>query len=146
MRRGHSGLIERWWKEEEDAQYADPLLKWLIESRNNDQHHRPGARHTLTTSAVIGEILEWGDGGLPGEEYEVRADGPWYVVKQGTVYESRRRPRGTFVSSRSVCVADPPAAHLGSNLPTADPMVLFELAFAYYAQLYETVQARSATS
>jgi len=135
--RGFGGQIEPWIGAQVSIQRADPLLLYLAEARDADQH-------------TVGECVEV----TPGRyEFTVPGTGPnggavhieSLVVQNGRVVEYRGNApaieRVTPARMEVVAVTsrgrqyDPPEEHLGSPVESRDPLVLAGLAIRHYERL-----------
>jgi hypothetical protein len=118
----------------------DPLLQYLFEARNSDQH---GLDFSLQT---VERAVAWGP--KPGHSRHMRVDGTI-----GAEINLRIQPLDGLppppmeitpahaylraVTARGNVVYQPPAMHLGLPIPDNSPLAVADLALAYFEKLID---------
>jgi hypothetical protein len=137
-----SPASDQWYGRKKHERKTDPLLQYLHQARNADEHgiepiaeHVPGGMFIGAPGEAV-HIDYMGPDGKGGREVRLKpVDG-----KLPTVGVIAPHPRLVPVRNRGVTYA-PPHEHLGSKLSEASPSVVATNAVAYHEALLSEAEA-----
>ncbi|MGI4876976.1 MAG: hypothetical protein ACRYG4_05775 [Janthinobacterium lividum] len=126
---------------------ADPLLQYLFEARNDEQHglvqsvaHTDAHRHLMRTTREVTSMRAVYNGGglvgMVGPDGEPCAEIVQYIPPG---------PELKSVKARGDVLYHPPTEHLGNDVD-ASPIGVAEAALRYVAALVDEAEARCATA
>jgi len=136
----HLQGFDSWYAPKQEQMRSDDLLRFIHESRTEDFHegghrlHFSTHIHSLSTESI-------GPPPHPSAVIAIGADGPFWVVHQGTVNERRIPIIQGSNHTVQVRIKNPPRMHKGVPLTTSDPVSLCEAAAQFMAELIH--EARS---
>ena len=132
--------FDEWYVEKQAEMKADDLLRFIHKARTEDFHE---GKHRLVFDTYIAHLSggEAGPPPAPGAPLIIGADGPFWLMDEGTPRE-RRIPvrRGSFATR--IAIANPPRTHMGSNLEQTDPLSICRLALGYLQNLVHEAKTR----
>jgi hypothetical protein len=132
------------WREAKWAVIAsDDLLGRLDRARVGD-FHRGQEQVSFGTHIDFLSSESIGPPPVPGAALVIGAEGPAWLVNQGTPRERRVpiRPSAATRFTVGAGLVDPPKHHLGESLPQTDPVTFCQLAIAYFEELLYEAKAK----
>lgn len=136
----HVDGFAEWYAGKQEEMKDDELLRFVHESRGEDFHE---GKHRLAFSTHIQHLStdDLGPPPEPGASLAIGADGPFWIVGEGTPRERRVPITQGSQHTINVAVANPPTRHRGQPLERLDPLSLCDAAADYMADLiYEARQ------
>ena len=127
----------RWFGERAKERKSDPLLQYVYQARNDDEHGLEPVTHNIPGGLAIGVLR-------PGSSQAIRLDGttgPGGLLRVTSldgkpVYIEQTLPHVALaaVTVRGVQY-HPPMTHLGNELTDGMPLAVASLAVTYFHQL-----------
>ena len=132
--------FEAWYGPKQAEMKADELLRFIHESRTEDFHE--GA-HRLRFATHIRSLSSEAVGPPPHPEASliIGAEGPFWLVHQGTSKERRIPITAGSNHVIQIAVENPPKMHRGQAIAEANPVSLCSAALDYMGELIH--EARS---
>lgn len=132
-------MLEDWRKEQETFRDADPLLRYLSQARQTDQHTVHEAMEFQPGQTQIGFVSKPGD--TVFIENLVINDGQIHYKGSHPLRVTNRQPQIVLlpVSDRRGTYP-PPVEHLGVPLSRRDPVAIADLARQHYAHMLNELE------
>jgi len=133
--------FSEWYQQKQDQMRADELLRFVHESRTEDFHE---GRHKLRFGAYIKSLSGSAVGPPPktGARFVVGAEGPFWLVDEGTPHAHRVPITQGTNHTISVSIDNPPQSHRGSTLAKNDPISICRCAHEYMAVLVHEAKTK----
>lgn len=126
--------FNEWYGEKQKEMKNDELLRFIHEARTEDFHE---GKHRLVFATYMEHFstAAVGKPPAPNAKIGIGADGPFWIIHEGTPKERRIpiKQGGNF--SIRISIANPPTTHLGGVLKKNDPLSICQVALDYYGNL-----------
>lgn len=131
--------VDRWWKKTSDDAWADPLMKWVFETRNDDHHIAQGDDPLVAIggwSTDLGVVTTEDDAvyGLDAHGQYVRIDD--YGTSDETITPMNPALSKTTGAQRWEA-QNPPMTHDGSFIVDRRPSALLTMAADYLSRVLD---------
>ncbi len=130
-----------WYALRQEEMRNDELLRFIHEARTEDFHE---GKHKLSFSTGIVHFSSDQAGPPPSKNAAmvIGADGPFWLVDEGTPRERRIPIKQGGIWATGVGIKNAPTKHRGETLERNDPITICRVALVYFSELvHEATQS-----
>jgi hypothetical protein len=130
-----------WYVLKQEEMRNDELLRFIQLARVQDFHE---GKHTLGFSTAVTEFSTGQAGSPPSTNavIVIGADGPFWLVDEGTPRERRIPIKQGGTWATRVGIKNAPTKHRGKTLERNDPITICRVALVYFSELvHEAMQS-----
>ena len=130
-----------WYVLKQEEMRNDELLRFIQLARVQDFHK---GEHTLVFSTAVTEFstAQAGSSPSPNAAIVIGADGPFWLVDEGTPRERRIPIKQGGTWDTRVGIKNAPTKHRGETLERNDPIAICRVALVYFSELvHEAMQS-----